>query len=273
MNKFSIIFLFLFLSMFYLFSQEKTKVAVLNFVPKGIDLTLTEAIVENIITALIDTKKYEVIERNQIDKIMTELKLQNSDDFNDNLRETLGNLYGVKMVILGSVTKIGSNLTINIRGVSVSTGSAQFAKNITTTDENEVPELINSLIEEVTDTKIVKIKNSNQSIKLNNVNIAGISLATVGGVSLVSGLSVLIVDLAYLGPKQDIIIANKEPYENWQKAHNDFIGGLVGGIVPMSIGVILIIPGIAMSVYKDKKITLNIESSKNNFALSFSYKF
>ncbi|HNZ25821.1 MAG TPA: CsgG/HfaB family protein [Spirochaetota bacterium] len=272
MKKNVIIPFFLLFFINVLFSQDKIKVAILNFVPKGVDATLTEAIVENLTTALIDTKKYEVIERNQIDKLMAELKLQNSDDFNENLREELGNLYGVKLVILGSVTKIGNNITINIRGVEVSTGSAQFAKNITTKNEDDIPELINVLIGELTETKVKKIENK-KSNRLNNVNIAGISLITVGSVSLLSGLTVLIIDLAYLGPKQDAIIANKEPYENWQKAHNDFIGGLVGGIVPMSIGAILIIPGIAMSVYKDKSISFDIETGMDSMAISFCYKF
>lgn len=272
MTKTGFIFFFLLIFLNISFSQEKVKIAILNFVPKGVDTTLTEAIVENLTTALIDTKKYQIIERNQIDKLMTELKLQNSDDFNDNLREELGNLYGVKLVILGSVTRIGNNITINIRGVEVSTGSAQFAKNITTKNEDDIPELINVLIGELTETKVKKIEYT-KSNKINNVNIAGISLVTIGSVSLLSGLTVLIIDLAYLGPKQDTIIANKEPYENWQKAHNDFIGGLVGGIVPMSIGAILMIPGIAMSVYKDKKMSFDIETDRNNMAISFCYKF
>ena len=272
MKKLFFSFLFLLIFIAASFGQEKIKVAILNFVPKGVDGTLTEAIVENLTTALIETKKYEIIERNQIDKLMTELKLQNSDDFNDNLREELGNLYGVKLVILGSVTKIGSNITINIRGVEVSTGSAQFAKNITTKNEDDIPDLINILISELTETKIKKIENTKTS-KLSNINIAGISLVTIGSISLVSGVSVLIVDLAYLGPKQDIIIANKEPYENWQKAHNDFIGGLVGGIVPMSVGALLIIPGIAMSAYKDKKLSFDFETGRDNMTISFCYKF
>ena len=36
---------------------------------------------------------------------MEELELQNSDDFNEAFRQELGNLYGVKIVILGNITK------------------------------------------------------------------------------------------------------------------------------------------------------------------------
>lgn len=129
-----------------IYSQERTRVAVLDFSPKGVSEDLTGAIVENLITALIDSGVFEVIERSQLKKLMRELSLQNSDDFNDKLRNDLGNLYGVELVILGSVTKIGRNITTNVRGVEVSTGIAKFAKSFTTSNEDEIPRLIEELV-------------------------------------------------------------------------------------------------------------------------------
>jgi len=127
-------------------TQEKTRVAVLDFSPKGVSGDLAGAIVENLITALIDSGIFEVIERSQLKKLMKELSMQNSDDFNDKLRTDLGNLYGVELVILGSVTKIGRNITTNVRGVEVSTGIAKFAKSFTTSNEDEIPRLIEELV-------------------------------------------------------------------------------------------------------------------------------
>lgn len=129
-----------------IYAQKKTRVAVLNFSPKGVSEDFTGAIVENLITALIDSGVFEVIERSQLRELMKELSLQNSDDFNDKLRTDLGNLYGVELVILGSVTKIGRNITTNVRGVEVSTGIAKFAKSFTTTNEDEIPKLIEELV-------------------------------------------------------------------------------------------------------------------------------
>ena len=85
---------------------------------------------------------------------MSELSLQNSDDFNDELRKNLGELYGVELVILGSVTKIGNCITINTRGVEVETGIAKFAKNLTTDSENDIPYLIPLLVDIISGKKI-----------------------------------------------------------------------------------------------------------------------
>lgn len=126
--------------------EKKARIAVLDFSAKMVSEELADAVVENLITSLVDSGVFEVIERNQLQKLMKELKMQNSSDFNDQLRKELGNLYGTELVILGSVTKIGQNYTINIRGVEVSTGVAKFAKNLTTNSENDIPYLIPQLV-------------------------------------------------------------------------------------------------------------------------------
>ncbi|MCK4796424.1 MAG: hypothetical protein KAT05_03530 [Spirochaetes bacterium] len=146
MKKYFIITLLLIIFITNVFCKEKTRIAILDFSAKRVDPELAEAIVENLVTALIDCKAFEVIERSQLQKLMNELSLQNSDDFNDKLREDLGNLYGTEMVILGSVTRIGNQITTNVRGVEVSTGIAKFAKSFTTSSENEIPGLIEDLV-------------------------------------------------------------------------------------------------------------------------------
>jgi|GEM_PF-5579309 len=133
---------------------SKTRVAVLDFSAKGIDEIIAEAVTENLITSLIDSGTYEVIERSQLNKLMSELKLQNSDDFNDQLRHELGNLFGVKLVILGSVTKIGEIITINVRGVEVDTGIAKFAKNVKSSTENNIAFIIPLLVDIISGKKI-----------------------------------------------------------------------------------------------------------------------
>ena len=114
MKKYVIIILLLILFILNnLYSKEKMKIAILDFsynetkINKGI----VNDIVELFISAFINTGAFDVIERNKLQLLMQELSLQNSDDFNDQFRQELGNLYGVKAVILGSVTKIGKNIT------------------------------------------------------------------------------------------------------------------------------------------------------------------
>ena len=155
MRKFFFIFFLTFLLFINnVYAGKRIKIAVLDFSAKGVDKFLAEAIVENLITSLIDSNTFDIVERSQLNKLMKELSLQNSDDFNDELRKELGNLLGVELVILGSVTKIGDNITINTRGVDVETGIAKFAKNLITNSENDIPYLIPLFVDIITGKKI-----------------------------------------------------------------------------------------------------------------------
>ncbi|MCK4796104.1 MAG: hypothetical protein KAT05_01915 [Spirochaetes bacterium] len=84
---------------------------------------------------------------------MEELELQNSDDFNDAFRQELGNLYGVKIVILGNITKFTNQIIINIRGIEVSTGVAVFADALTIDSEKNIADKIFNFVKELSLTK------------------------------------------------------------------------------------------------------------------------
>ncbi|MCG8570214.1 MAG: CsgG/HfaB family protein, partial [Spirochaetes bacterium] len=128
---------------------QKLRIAILEFTNNNVEKEIAEAVVENLYTSFISSGYFEVVERAQLIKLLDELNLQNSDDFNDELRDNLGNLYGTELVILGSVTLIGQQITINLRGVDVETGVARVAKNVTTSDINELTFLIPNLVDDV----------------------------------------------------------------------------------------------------------------------------
>lgn len=169
MKKLGVI-LFIIIITSSLFAQTKERVAVLDFGAKGVRVDLAGAIVENFITSLVDSGAYDVIERSQLQKLMNELSMQNSDDFNDTLRQELGNLYGAELVFLGSITKIGDTITINVRGVEVGTGVAKFAKKVSTSSEKDIPRLLDLLVDVILGKKkdIVLTWSSNTTTSQDN---------------------------------------------------------------------------------------------------------
>lgn len=125
--------------------QEKPKVVFLKFKSVAINEEITTAVMENLLTPIIASNVFTVIERAQLNRIYEELKLTESDDFSDSTALEIGKLAKAKIVFLGSVTKMGSRITINVRGIEVETGIALFAENITTDSEDELPEAIDEL--------------------------------------------------------------------------------------------------------------------------------
>ncbi|MCG8572289.1 MAG: CsgG/HfaB family protein [Spirochaetes bacterium] len=146
MKKISISIFIIFLCLFLNAEESKQdRVVILNFNSINNDKATANAVTENFITSIIDLKVFTVIERTQLKKILNELKLTLNDDFDDNTALEIGKLAKAKIVMLGSVTKLGERITINARGIDVETGTALFAKKVTTSNINELPEAIDEL--------------------------------------------------------------------------------------------------------------------------------
>jgi len=142
-----IILIFLFISiLFFGYSQnKKTRIALINFNAIGIEEVKVRGIEENLLTEIINTGKFEVVERSQLNKVLQELNLSNSDEFSESTAAQVGNLLGVDIILIGSVNKLGKNISINVRGIEVKTGLASFAKKVVTKSEEELITAIENL--------------------------------------------------------------------------------------------------------------------------------
>ena len=111
------------------FDTQEKRVAVLPFTIKGkFDPLYAEVALDNFITRLIQGKVYRVVERSQLDKAMKELKFQSGNDFDESSAMEVGKLAGAEIVVIGIVTALKDQAVVNIRGISVKTGIAEFAE-------------------------------------------------------------------------------------------------------------------------------------------------
>ena len=112
---FIIIFSFLF---------TKDVLAVLDFESIGISNEESYIVTQSLITNLILTEKYTIIERGRIDKILKEQKFQKSGCTDSECAVEVGQLINADFVALGSVSKLGSTYLINARIIDVESGEA-----------------------------------------------------------------------------------------------------------------------------------------------------
>lgn len=157
MKKLFILFIAI-ITTFNLFSEGS--VVVLSFKNVNIDKTIAEATTEILSTTIAQERIFQVIERNQLDKIFNELKLNSNDEFDENQAIEIGKLAKADSIIIGSLTKIGDTISVNARLIDVATGSIILAKRVSTDN-------INSL-----DSQIVNLAmsfNTNSKIEKNNV--------------------------------------------------------------------------------------------------------
>ena len=84
------------------------------------------ALVENYVTdalteAMFNTGKIKIVERASIEKILSEQQFQDSALVNENTASEIGNLTGANYVCYGTVKDLGTQVTLNVKVVEVST--------------------------------------------------------------------------------------------------------------------------------------------------------
>jgi TolB-like protein len=102
---------------------RKTSIAVIPFFDLGGNVNeLGNLLSEELITRLYRTGKFTVVERQMLNKILTEQKLQASGLIDEDSARKLGRLLGVEALVSGSVSDLNDHIKINARVISTETG-------------------------------------------------------------------------------------------------------------------------------------------------------
>jgi TolB-like protein len=133
---------------------KKTKIAVLDFQSQGEEFStedMGKIVAEWLITGLVETGRFDVIERRLLQKILEEQKLGMTGLIDPESVAQLGKILGVKTIVSGTLVKLGKTLEINARLINVDTGSIVTAEKVQANSEAK----LNDLVSQITD-KIVQ---------------------------------------------------------------------------------------------------------------------
>ncbi len=137
----------LFLPYNVLTSTKKINVAVLEFDVKG-DLGIQDAgsiIAEWMINSVHKTNEYNLKERVLLKKILVEQNLGMSGIVDKKTASKIGQIYGVKGIITGSVIKWGKTISVTARLIDTDNGSILKTAKVTTTNIEKIPDEIDDL--------------------------------------------------------------------------------------------------------------------------------
>ncbi len=166
---------FFFLSSIGFASAEKMNVAVLEFEVKG-DLGEKDAgaiIAEWMINALYMSNEYDLRERVLLKKILEEQELGMTGLIDKKTATKIGEIYGVKGIISGSVIKWGDIIYINARLIDTENGAILKANEVKAADINDIRNKIDELASIIVgkQTGMKKIANSANEIDI-SVDVA-----------------------------------------------------------------------------------------------------
>ncbi|MRR10038.1 PEGA domain-containing protein, partial [bacterium] len=104
-------------------APEKTAVAVLKFEPRNISEAEAVILSDRLRAELVNTGQYNVLEREQMDKILREQKLQLTGACSDaSCLVKVGQLMAVTKMMGGTISKIGNTYTVQARVIDVEKG-------------------------------------------------------------------------------------------------------------------------------------------------------
>lgn len=105
-------------------TDHKPKIAVLEFSDLNGRVTdFGRLLSEELITRLFLTRKFDVVERLMLNKVIQEHKLQMEGLVDPNSAKQLGMILGVDAIVSGTCAETGTGIRINARVVSTETGS------------------------------------------------------------------------------------------------------------------------------------------------------
>jgi TolB-like protein len=131
---------------------KKTKIAVLDFQMQGEQgetKDLGKIVAEWLITGLVETGRFDVIERRLLEKLLEEQKLGVTGAIDPTSAAQLGKILGVKTIVSGTVTSLEGYTEINARLINVDTASIVAAEKVRASSAGKLRDLVAMITEKI----------------------------------------------------------------------------------------------------------------------------
>jgi len=133
---------------------ERLSMAVLPFSSKGIGQELGEIdLFDKLITSFVNTKRFKVFERAQLQKILEEQQLGASGVIDISTAAQFGKGIGVDAVVVGSITQAGNSVSVDARLIDTETTAIITAKDAFSNSVNlqSLSNMINEMANKIKD--------------------------------------------------------------------------------------------------------------------------
>jgi WD40 repeat protein/TolB-like protein len=130
---------------------RKIKVAVLDFQQNGTfdSHDMGKIVAEWFTTALVDSGRFEIIERRLLQQILEEQKIGSSGLIDPRSASQLGRLLGVKTVVSGTIQNYDRTFELNTRLIDVETGSIIVAESVRAGSTSSLNTLVNQVADKI----------------------------------------------------------------------------------------------------------------------------
>jgi TolB-like protein len=125
--------------------DKKSNLAVFPFEDRNVKMEqaeIGETVSEMLITALIQTGSFKMVERTQMDKLLEEQALGLTGAIDDETAVEVGNLIGVDAIVVGSVSLFEKRLELDARVIDVNNGEVLTAASSSADSEDQIRDAV-----------------------------------------------------------------------------------------------------------------------------------
>jgi curli biogenesis system outer membrane secretion channel CsgG len=127
--------------------QEKQRIAVLPFRElDGQPTVFGTYLAEELVTNLFQLGNFKIVERQLLDKVMGELKIQRSGAIDPATAKEIGRIAAVDAIVTGSITELDHFVAINCRLIDTTTGEVFGAAQTKIAKDTDVGKLMNIVV-------------------------------------------------------------------------------------------------------------------------------
>ena len=110
------------LLLLFSFVSAQETIAVIEFEGKGISQVEASALSDELEIHLSNFSGYTVVERGKMEEVLEEQGFQQSGCVSEECAVEVGKMLGTKVIVVGSISKVGSTFSVNAKIVDVQTG-------------------------------------------------------------------------------------------------------------------------------------------------------
>jgi TolB-like protein len=130
---------------------SSSSLAVLGLNALGVDSVLTRSVDNLLVARLANDPDLRLLERDAIDRVMKEVRLQNSGLTSVQDAARIGALLNAQHVLVGSVSQLGTSNVVSVRIVGTETGRVEGAREVKCNDcgSEDLPRALDLLVQTI----------------------------------------------------------------------------------------------------------------------------
>src|SRR3989339_890913 len=267
------------------FAEEKIKIAVMDLDAKNVPKATAFAVSDLLRNDLYASKKYTIVERSQMEKILKEQMFQQTGCVSTECAVEVGKILNATQMIVGSISTLGLEYSITIRVVDVETTETKFSATLSCKYEAEFKNVSKAIISKLTGVGVSTLLTEENT----SFDVAKFSAMFPGWGQFNNGqeLKGCLIAFAEIAALSGAIYT----YVQYNKAVEDYDAAPIGSDFPvlvktiqdlsnlnkvylwsaLGIWVYGVIDPYLFGINKDRKFTLDYNNDK--FKLAYSIKF